>query len=295
MTRAPEDHPELLSVGLTTLDVVHRAAAPPPVNTKITAERQDVAAGGPAANAAVVAQSLGVPATLVTAVGHSPVAAAARADLRARGVRVLDTAPEHDLAVSAIVVSQESGQRTVTSLDSGGSDPVWPDQAGLGSPAVVLIDGHYPHLALAAAEYAREHGALVVLDAGRWREVFAELFPLADIAAASADFTLPGGDRGPAALVRAGARMGVVTHGAAAVQFATAREHGQVPVPAVPVRDTLGAGDTFHGALAASLALRGRVDGASVAAVQDAVRVAAHRVGWIGPRSFLADLPPVGR
>src|SRR5699024_9993846 len=173
MTRAPEDHPELLSVDLTTLDVVHRAAAPPPVNTKITAERQDVAAGGPAATAAVVAQALGVPATLVTAVGHSPVAAAARADLQARGVRVLDTAPEHDLAVSAIVVSQESGQRTVTSLDSGGSDPVWPDQAGLGSPAVVLIDGHYPHLALAAAEYAREHGALVVLDAGRWREVFA--------------------------------------------------------------------------------------------------------------------------
>src|SRR5699024_12386315 len=94
MTRAPEDHPELLSVGLTTLDVVHRAAAPPPVNTKITAERQDVAAGGPAANAAVVAQALGVPATLVTAVGHSPVAAAARADLQARRVRVLDRAPE---------------------------------------------------------------------------------------------------------------------------------------------------------------------------------------------------------
>ncbi len=45
--------------GLTTLDVVHRAAAPPGRDRKITASRQDVAAGGPAANAAVTVAALG--------------------------------------------------------------------------------------------------------------------------------------------------------------------------------------------------------------------------------------------
>ena len=292
-------------VGLTTLDVVHRAQAPPSRNEKITATRQDVAAGGPAANAAVVARALGAEATLISALGSSPVAAAARADLDAHEVRVVDLAPEHELAVSAILVDAGTGARAATSPDGGATDPPPPDFTTLPDPAVVLIDGHYPRLALAAGRAAHERGALVVLDAGRWRPVFAELIPLAHVVAASADFTLPDGGRGPAALVAAGAVAGMVTAGSEPVQFVTRAGEpagrgthegsaagsgavaeagsGAVAVPAVPVRDTLGAGDAFHGALAAALAAGDPLR----RAVEVAVAVAAHRVQHVGPRHYL--------
>lgn len=285
----------MLCVGLTTLDVVHRVGSPPEANSKVTATRQDVAAGGPAANAAVVATALGRPATLVTALGSSPVAAAARADLQSWGVHVVDAAPEHDLAVSSITVSAATGDRAVTSAEAGTTDPAWPADAHIGPPAVVLIDGHYPRLAVTAARQARGSGALVVLDAGRWRQTFAELLPLADVAAASADFTLADGTSGPQALVQAGARMAVVTDGPAPVRFATAEDAGEVPVPVVPTRDTLGAGDAFHGALAASLAARddNSLEHRAMAGIQEAVEVAAHRVQHVGPRSFLHHLPRV--
>lgn len=286
-------------IGLTTLDVVHRAAAPPARNAKITATRQDVAAGGPAANAAVVAHALGVRAHLITAVGGTAVAAAARADLEARGVQVSDVAPGHELAVSAILVDEGTGARAVTSTDGGAADPPPADFSTLPDPAVVLIDGHYPQLAVSAAQAARERGALVVLDAGRWRPVFAELIGLADLVAASADFTLPDGARGPGALVAAGAGAGVVTAGAGPVRYVIGADEGQVAVPAVPVADTLGAGDAFHGGLVARLARQRLRDGAPgeplpVDALRDALQyavgVASHRVQHVGPRSYLDTL-----
>ena len=287
-------------VGLTTLDVVHRAAAPPARNVKITATRQDVAAGGPAANAAVVARALGVRTHLITAMGGTAVAAAARADLEERGVQVRDVAPGHELAVSAILVDEGTGARSVTSTDGGTADPPPADFGALPDPAVVLIDGHYPQLAVSAAQAARERGALVVLDAGRWRPVFAELIGLADLMAASADFTLPDGACGPGALVAAGAGAGVVTAGAGPVRYVTGVDEGQVAVPAVPVADTLAAGDAFHGGLVADLARQRRRAGAPGEplpadvlrdALQYAVAVASHRVQHVGPRSYLDTLP----
>ncbi|WP_187368387.1 PfkB family carbohydrate kinase [Ruania zhangjianzhongii] len=287
-------------IGLTTLDVVHRASAPPSANEKVTASRQDVAAGGPAANAAVVARALGIGAHLISALGGSPMAAAARADLEAAGVQVVDIAPEHELAVSAILVDEGTGARSVTSTDGGAADPAPPDFSGSPDPAVVLIDGHYPRLAVAAARAARERGALVVLDAGRWRPVFAELIGLADLVAASADFALPDGGRGPGALVAAGAGAGVVTAGSGPVRYATGTEHGEIAVPAVPVADTLAAGDAFHGGLVAGLVtrrLRAPGPGASLPAaplrraLDYAVAVASHRVQHVGPRSYLETLP----
>ncbi len=289
-------------VGLTTLDVVHRAEAPPARNEKITATRQDVAAGGPAANAAVLAAALGTGATLVSALGSSAVASAARADLAAHRVQVVDLAPEHELAVSSILVDETTGARTVISLDGGTTDPPSPDFAALPDPAVVLIDGHYPTLAVAAARAARDRGALVVLDAGRWRPVFAELIPLAHVVAASADFSLPDGGRGPGALVAAGAGVGVVTAGAGPVRFALGASTalpaavdpagvgtGEVAVPAVPVRDTLGAGDAFHGALVAALTQGHPLRDA----LEVAVAVATHRVQHVGPRSYLGGVRAV--
>jgi sugar/nucleoside kinase (ribokinase family) len=79
-----------LFVGLATLDVVHTVAAPVGPNEKAVATRQDVAAGGPAANAAVTFAALGGRATLVTALGRHPLAGAAAEELVSCGLDVLE-------------------------------------------------------------------------------------------------------------------------------------------------------------------------------------------------------------
>src|SRR5699024_3251943 len=101
-----------------TLDVVHRVARHPGPNEKVTADSQEIAAGGPAANAAVVARALGADATLITALGEGPAASLARADLHACGVRTVDVAGRHDLSVSSVVVGP-GGERAVVSTDAG--------------------------------------------------------------------------------------------------------------------------------------------------------------------------------
>jgi sugar/nucleoside kinase (ribokinase family) len=281
-------------VGLTTLDVVHRSPARPGRNEKVTATRQDVAAGGPAANAAVTAAALGARSVLVTSLGSGPVATAARADLEAHGVEVHDVVtPGEDfpLAVSAVLVDDATGERSVVSADAALATAPAPSPAALGGlpePDAVLLDGHHPAIARAVVGHleALTRRPQVLLDAGRWRPVFGELLAVADVAALSADFTVPGHDDAAAAARSLGARAVVVTHGPNPVEWADGEASGTVEVPRVDARDTLGAGDAFHGALTAALA-RGA---ALPAACTEAARVASTRVAHVGPRSWLAEV-----
>ncbi len=276
--------------GLTTLDVIHRVGSYPNRNEKVTAEEQFLAAGGPAANAAIAASALGVEAALVTALGPAPAADLARADLRAHGVAAVDLARAHELSVSSIVVSP-SGERAVVSTDAGTPQFGPLDLSHLPTPRAVLLDGHHPAIQRAAITEAKARGALIILDAGRWRPIFAELIPRADVVACSADFTLPGGparsDENLAAeLLGRGAGAVVITHGGDPVYWSDGKRGGHAPVPAVPARDTLGAGDVFHGALTAALA---RDPGDLPTAVREGIRAASTRVQHVGPRSYLAD------
>src|SRR6185437_12651817 len=121
MRNAPvsENAPVGVFVGLATLDVIHRIVTAPAVNQKVTSTAQFVAAGGPAANAAVTFAALGGDAILVTALGDDPVADLIRADLAAYGVSVVDAAAGTTRAVPVSAVSVEStGDRSVVSLDA---------------------------------------------------------------------------------------------------------------------------------------------------------------------------------
>jgi sugar/nucleoside kinase (ribokinase family) len=70
-----------LFVGVATLDVIQQVLRAPGPNEKVSSTGRLVCAGGPATNAAVTCAALGVPATLLSPVGHSVLGAAIRADL----------------------------------------------------------------------------------------------------------------------------------------------------------------------------------------------------------------------
>ena len=187
----PDLPPRGLFVGLATLDVVHRVDRLPGENEKITADQQFVAAGGPATNAAVTFVALGGHATLVTALGESPVARCIADDISRYGVEVVDVAPALESpAVSSVMVSTHSGHRAVVGGDAAGSlvpAPVSEVLADLiDGVDVVLVDGHHPALATAAARECRTARKPCVIDAGRWKPVMAEIMPAATDIVASA-------------------------------------------------------------------------------------------------------------
>ncbi|WP_020663904.1 PfkB family carbohydrate kinase [Amycolatopsis benzoatilytica] len=272
----------MLLAGLCTVDVVQRVAAFPEPSEKVQSLQVDVAAGGPATNAAVTVAALGGQAILVTALGAHPLAALARADLEARGVDLVDLAPQRCEAppVSAVVVRDRDGERTVVSRNAAADPPL--ELSGLAALFdgidAVLVDGHHPELALAVAEEARRREVPVVLDAGSWKPVLDQLLPLVQVAACSAGFRAPA-----PSLAERGVPVTIVTAGPEPVRWSTTEDSGQVPVPPTRARDTLGAGDVWHGALAYAVARR---DGDVPGWIGYANAVAAERVQHVGPRSW---------
>jgi sugar/nucleoside kinase (ribokinase family) len=289
----------VLLVGLCTVDVVQRVAELPTPGAKIQSSTVELVAGGPAANAAVAVAALGGRAQLVTVLGAHPLATLARDDLTAHGVLVRDLRPDRPEppAVSAVAVRERDGERSVVSHNAAGvpAGPLPDWTALLAGVGAVLVDGHHPELAVAAARAARGRRVPVVLDAGSDKPVLAALLPLVDVCACSAGFRL--GRAGARATERAVHDLGVPvvlrTAGAGPVRWSAMADGrqvgGEVRPPTVPARDTLGAGDVWHGALAHGVATLDRVPTAAdlPGLVGLANQVAAVRVATVGARAWL--------
>ncbi len=286
-----------LFVGLATLDLVHRVARQPGVDEKVVAQRSDIATGGPAAAAAVTFGALSGHSVLLSAVGPGPVGRLVAGELDRAGVQIVDAwAAGGDLSISAITVLERTGERSVVSRNAEDMTAVVPAELPVLTrhADVVLIDGHHPDVAVAAARAAHAARVPVVLDCGSPKPVYADLVPLADAVVCSAGFVAgcPEGrgsesfDTVAAALLADGARLVAMTAGAAPVCWRTRDAAGAVKVPPVAVRDTLGAGDVLHGAVAFARA-RGVTD--PERSLSFGVAVAALRVQYVGPRAWRDD------
>ncbi|MBB5954490.1 sugar/nucleoside kinase (ribokinase family) [Saccharothrix tamanrassetensis] len=256
----------VLCVGLTTVDVSQRVVEFPLPGQKVQSLGVHLAPGGPAANAARAVAALGHRAVLCTALGDQ-LGDFARGMLR--GVEVHDFGPGGP-ALSMVAVRERDGERTVVSRNAAGFTPrATVDPRLVAESDVVLLDGHLGPLALEVARQARREGVSVVLDAGSWKPVLDDLLPLVDVAACSAAFELSE----PEVHAR-GVPLVIRTHGPEPVTWSRHGVVGSQAVPVVEVRDTNGAGDVWHGALAVAVA--GRLPVAE--AVRRANEVAAVRV-----------------
>jgi sugar/nucleoside kinase (ribokinase family) len=268
---------KVVCAGLATVDLLYTVDRIPGVDEKAQATSVEVAAGGPAANAAITAALLGAEVTLVSAVGAHPLGALIRDDLDRYGVRLVDAAAGRagPPPVSAITVLAATGQRTIVSRNAGDLAAGVPVDLDLAGADAVLVDGHHPALAVAAARAGRP----LVVDAGSWRPVFADVLPHALVVACSAAF------RAPDPVLLAGVPHVAVTDGPRPVRWRSGPAAGAVPVPAVAAVDTAGAGDVFHGALAVAVARDPEVRDFP-GALAYAVSIAARRVVHRGPRAW---------
>ena len=255
MPRAGQNRPKALFVGLATVDVIYTVEEIPRRDEKISVPGQEISAGGPATNAAVAFAFLGGRAELVSAIGSHPLAGVIRDDLRAHSVRVRDLArnSREIPPLSSIMVVREGGDRTVVSANAAVLSPAlaefvpdWLDGA-----AVLLVDGHYMPLCVAAARAARSRGIRVVMDSGSWKQGMQKLLRFVDIAICSDDYRPPGcRDRKDVLefLQAQNIRQVAITCGQSPIRFVDHGRHGRIAIDRIRPTDTLGAGDILHGA-----------------------------------------------
>ena len=252
--------PEVLCVGLTTLDVTYYGADLPRLGVKVQAESATLAVGGPAANAALAAAALGADVTLCSAVNGRHAAPLAAEQLRDGRVELLPAQADRSLPISSVFIDSR-GERTVVSasdngsVESSGSHRL-PDKLEqfASSAGVVLVDGHYPQIAAPALAAARGAGVTTVIDLGSWKAALPELLPLCDVAIASADFAVPHGDMGDY-LLAAGVSFVATSHGQDPITWQRQDgTKGSIDIDPVDALDTNGAGDVLHGAFAALVA-----------------------------------------
>src|SRR5665647_645762 len=129
----------VLTCGLATLDVVQTVDHVPAPDEKLVATDLVVAAGGPAATAAVTCSTLGIPARLLSRIGDGPLASIVAADLREAGVDVVDVGgPSLSPPVSTVLVTRGTGERAVVSVNATASGARQLDGSGTDLPAGLL-------------------------------------------------------------------------------------------------------------------------------------------------------------
>ena len=276
---------QVIVVGSVNADYAVRVASLPRPGETVTGGRLQILPGGKGANQAHAAARLGAAVVLVAAVGTDPAGDSARADLAADGIDtsclvrcagpsgvaviLVDAAGENMIAV-APGANDRLTAAAVTDLLDGRVD------AG----SVILASLEVPLAAVAAAAAAAAAaGAILVINPAPGQILppgllrGAILTPnegeILRLAPPAADGVARGEHDAVAYLMRAGARVVIVTRGSrGATLFRADQEPADIPAPRVEVVDTVGAGDAFNGALVTGLAAALPMETAVAAAVE---------------------------
>jgi sulfofructose kinase len=249
-------------VGHAVQDFVFSVPVLPDRGEKYRATRFETVGGGPAATAAAAIARLGGKALLAARVGDDVAAEMIVGELIRYGVDCSSVRRFAGCAssASAVIVDARGERMIVNNLDpSMPTDPSWlPSVAGVGAGAV-LVDTRWPEGALTALTEARDAGLPAILDADRPIPPDGKLLRAATHVAFSADALADySGIEDPRrALAEVAAGLPgwcCVTAGRAGVHVHARGRLLRFPAFEVPVVDTLGAGDVWHGAFALALA-----------------------------------------
>jgi sulfofructose kinase len=255
--------PLLLAVGAPVWDTILKVPVIPPPPAKVLAEACLETAGGTASNGARAIARLGGRVEYWGRVGDDAVGRRIITGLKQAGigVRQIRRVSGGRSTISTILV-QADGERLVVPYYDGAlaPDPDWLPVTTLARFALALVDTRWPAGAAHVLDAAKAKGVTTVLDADTTPEaILADLAPRAShvVFAQPALVAFARSDDFDTALRRAASRLPGfvgVTLGARGFRWIEKDAIRKVPAPKVKVVDTLGAGDTFHGAFALGLA-----------------------------------------
>jgi ribokinase len=289
----------VIVVGSINVDLVVTADRLPAPGETVIGGRFSQHHGGKGGNQAVAAARLGADVRFVGAVGDDPFGEQARAALAAEGIDLaeLRTLPGEATGVALILVDAR-GENSIA-VASGANAAVTEAHVEAAFAAIrpgvgdVVLVGHEVRTVSAqtALTLGRAAGATTILNP-------APATGLTTATLAEADIVTPndgeldvlaltvggvGGSDAVAGLLGAGAgRAYLVSLGAAGAELTTSDGRTAIPALDVEAVDTVGAGDTLNGALAAGLAAGLDLESAArraVAAASLAVTRAGAREG----------------
>ena len=282
---------ETLFIGQTYIDVTFLADHMPQGDEKSVASEYAVSFGGNAVTAAFCCAKLGVKPDLIATIADDWL-----------GNMFLDMAAKYDIHLHTRKVEKSSlsfimpnnGKRAIVRCRDDHYLTPFPvlDLAGC---RALHLDGHQPDAALSYAQRCRKAGILTSLDGGGVRINTHELLSFIDVAMVAERFCQQM-DKTPAAMVdylkSRGCKIGGVTQGERGVlwydESGEVRNLPALPVPAVRVRDTSGAGDVFHGAYVYSYLKNPRQSWAEH--LQFAQHAAAYKIQHLGNEAGLPTL-----
>ena len=250
---------DVLCVGASTYDLVYSVDHHPQPDEKIRASSFIGCGGGPAANAAITVSRLGLQSAFAGYLGTDIFGNAHIEELGQAGVYTgYVTRGAYSSALSVVMVKPDGSRALVNyrnpdSFLAAGSV----DLSNVRS-RVILFDGHEPHISPSLARSARLRGVITVLDAGSIHKGTEELAGLVDYLVCSERFGLDfsGETNEERALEKLSSYAPnlIITLGDRGLVWKNAGGSGRLKAFKVKAVDTTGAGDVFHGALAASLA-----------------------------------------
>ena len=245
----------VLCVGHATFDITMAVENHPGPDEKASATAMACGGGGPAVNAAVAVARLGGKSGFIGYLGRDAFSQLHMDELQAEGVDIAHVVRGNAASPVSAILAKPDGTRTVINHKQ---DTPWlnPDQVDLTDcqAKAILFDGHEPLISLPLAEKAREENIPLILDAGSAHRGSLGLAPLMDYLVASEKFArdFTGEHEARAALEKLAGVVpnAVITLGKNGLIWAQGETRGELAAFDVPVVDSTGAGDTFHGAFA---------------------------------------------
>lgn len=298
----------VLVIGAINVDLVVGADRLPAPGETVVGPRLDRFGGGKGANAAVAAARMDARVRYCGGVGTDDLGREALAELTSLGIDVSDVAEIDDIATgAALIVVDRAGENQIA-VAAGANSHVDPAgvraavERSVGWAGCVLVSTEISTAAVrSAVAAAREHGLPCVLNPAPLHEDLVSAVRAATVLTPNASelrdlcdaLSIPHMDVDDAA-ARVADTTGAcvaVTRGAEGALIA--RPDGgieRIPALAAPeVRDTTGAGDTFNGVLAASLAAGNTLD----EACRRAVIAASLSVRQVGARTGMPSAEEV--
>ena len=250
---------DVLCVGNASYDLYFSVDSHPGPDEKVFASALLECGGGPAANAAVTVSRLGLKAAWAGYLGTDTFGEKYFRELAEEKVVTDYVLQGPDPTPLSAILVKPDGKRTVINR-MGDTRKIKPQYLDLSSctPKVILFDGHEPLLSLPLAEQARQLGQVTVLDAGSVHQGTEALADKVDYLAASqkfaCDFTSEQRPEKALGKLSAVSPHVIITMGEKGLIWKTDKGEGYLSAFPITALDTTGAGDVFHGALAAGIA-----------------------------------------
>jgi sulfofructose kinase len=250
-------NPQVVGLGYCAWDYVGRVSDLPDFDSPTLDLSELVSSGGgPVATALVALARLGVRTGYIGAVGDDDPGLRIRAAFEEEGVDLRRLRPQSNTRspVCLVLVQAGTGRRAILCYRGNGTDIVLrdKDRTYLTSAQILHLDAHHLQAAITAAQWMRQSGRSVVLDANKPRPRLGELLTWTDVLITNSSFPeeYTGKrdlEQAASLLLQEGPRLVVSTLGEQGCSCFTRDCGFHVAGFSLPVIDTTGAGDAFHG------------------------------------------------